>query len=85
MSIQLSQLKANPAKYFELAKTTDVIVTRHGKKLGRIVCDEKDEMTDKEKAFDELMHIMKTMPSIPDPTVYDPIKEERLRERGLLH
>ena len=37
MYIQLSELKTNPAKYFDLAKTCDIIVTRHGKRLGRII------------------------------------------------
>jgi prevent-host-death family protein len=82
--IQLSELKANPAKYFDLSKTTDVFVTRHGKRLGRIVCEEKAAKTAREIAFVEMMDLVRKTPSAPDDTVYDPIKEERLRERGLL-
>jgi len=80
----LSVLKENPAKYFELAKTVEVIVTRHGQRLGRIVCEEKAEKLEKLNAFDELMLLVRTSPSIPDNTVYDANKEERLRDRGLL-
>jgi prevent-host-death family protein len=83
MYIQLSELKTNPSKYFELSKTTDVIVTRHGRRLGRIVSEEKAKKTDREKAFVELMDLTK-LPSKPDDTVYNPIKEARLREKGLL-
>ena len=35
MNIALSVLKENPAKYFELAKANDIIVTRRGQRLGR--------------------------------------------------
>ncbi|GHU40493.1 hypothetical protein FACS1894111_01240 [Clostridia bacterium] len=84
MQIQVSELKANPVKYFDLARTIDVIVTRHGKNLGRIVCEEKAAKLDSVNAFDELMELVKTSPSEPNITIYDPVKEERLSERGLL-
>jgi hypothetical protein len=83
MYIQLSELKSNPAKYFDLSRTVDVIVTRHGQRLGRIVCEEKAAKNDRQKAI-EAFFDMSYPPSEPDDTVYDPIKEERLRERGLL-
>ncbi|GHU46743.1 hypothetical protein FACS1894120_4070 [Clostridia bacterium] len=83
MLIQLSELKANPAKYFDLARTIDVIVTRHGQRIGRIICEEKAAKTDKQKSI-EAFFDMEYPASNPDNTVYDPIKEERLRERGLL-
>ncbi|MCL2755303.1 MAG: hypothetical protein FWD35_06285 [Oscillospiraceae bacterium] len=84
MNIQVSELKANPVKYFDIAKTVDVIVTRHGQRLGRIVCEERAAKLEKLGAFDELMQCFKTMPSMPDNTVYDEHKETSLRERGLL-
>lgn len=84
MYIQLSELKTNPAKYFDLAKTCDIIVTRHGKRLGRIIPEEKAVEQERMNAFDELMQFVKTAPSVPDKTIYDEEKEERLRERGLL-
>jgi antitoxin (DNA-binding transcriptional repressor) of toxin-antitoxin stability system len=84
MRIQLSELKANPAKYFDLSKTVDITVTRHGKSLGRIICEEKAGKLDRMNAFDTLMELVKTSPSTPDNTVYDQIKEARLSERELL-
>ncbi|MDR3296345.1 MAG: type II toxin-antitoxin system Phd/YefM family antitoxin [Clostridiales Family XIII bacterium] len=84
MYVQLSELKTNPAKYFDLAKTFDVIVTRHGQRLGRVVCEEKAANAERANAFDELMALVKETPSEPDAAAYDPVKEERLCERGLL-
>jgi prevent-host-death family protein len=84
MYIQITELKANPSKYFDLSKAGDVIVTRHGKRLGRIVCEEKAAKSDRLNAYDELMQIVRTAKSVPDNTVYDADKEERLRARGVL-
>jgi hypothetical protein len=84
MYIKISELKANPSKYFDLSKTDDIIVTRHAQRLGRIVCEEKAAKSDRLNAYDELMQIVRTSPSVPDSTVYDADKEKRLRERGLL-
>ena len=84
MNIRISELKTNPVKYFDLAKTVDVTVTSHGQRLGRIICEEKAAKLEKLNAFDELTHCLKTMPSVPDRTVYDESKEANLRERGLL-
>ena len=84
MYIQLSELKSNPAKYFDLSKTAEVIVTRHGQRLGRIISEEKAAKLERLTAFDELMQLVKATPSTPDDTVYDTDKEQRLRDRGLL-
>ena len=84
MNVSLSALKENPAKYFELAKVVDVVVTRRGGRLGRIVCEEKALKSERAIAFIELMELTKTTRSEPDESIYDPIKEERLREKGLL-
>ena len=84
MYIQLSELKTNPAKYFDLAKTCEVIVTRHGQRLGRIVSEENAAKLERLNAFDELMEFVKTTPSVPDDTVYNAETEERLKKRGLL-
>ena len=84
MTIQLSELKSNPGKYFELAQKSDIIVTRRGKRLGRIVNEEKAAKSDDKQAFDELMRYMRETPSKPDDTVYNPIRQARLSEDGLL-
>jgi len=84
MDVQLSRLKENPAKYFAMSNTADIIVTRRGKRLGRIICEEKAARLERLNAFDELIHCAKTAKSVPDETVYDADKENRLREKGLL-
>lgn len=84
MYIQLSELKTNPAKYFDLAKTCEIIVTRHGQRIGRIVSEENATRLERLNAFDELMQFVKSAPSVPDNTVYNADTEERLKERGLL-
>ncbi|MDR2903103.1 MAG: hypothetical protein LBU77_01120 [Clostridiales bacterium] len=39
---------------------------------------EESSKEDRRDAFARLVSIMETMPSVPDDTVYNPIKEERL-------
>lgn len=41
---------------------------------------EKTAEQERLNAFDELMQFVKTTPSVPDSTVYDADKEERLKE-----
>jgi len=65
MNISLSALKENPAKYFELAKTDDVIVTRRGERLGRIVSEEKAANSDRQRAIEALIG------SVPFPSEYN--------------
>lgn len=84
MYIQLSELKTSPAKYFDIAKTCEVIVTRHGQRIGRIVSEENAARLERLNAFDELMEFVRTTPFAPDDTVYDADTEERLKKRGLL-
>jgi len=86
MQVRLSELKANPAKYFDLARVhgIDIVVTRHGRRLGRIVCEERAVQAERGRAFDELLELVDGTPSVPDSTVYDAVRETRLREKGLL-
>lgn len=87
MNISLSTLKENPAKYFELAKTTDVIVTRRGKRLGRIVSEEKAVKSEKQKAIEALIDSSPLPNEYSDPN-YDPgyelLREAAYKDRGLL-
>ena len=83
MNISLSILKANPAKYFEIANTTNVIVTRRGKAIGSI----SGEKSAKALAVEELIGSFKLPLEYDDPN-YDPdyeiLREEAYKERGLL-
>ncbi len=87
MYIQLSELKTNPVKYFDLAKTTEVIVTRHGQRIGRIISEEEAVKADRKRAVDALIGSVELPPAYDDPS-YDPhyeqLREAAYRERGLL-
>ena len=87
MEISLSLLKENPAKYFELAKLADVIVTRRGEPLGRIVSEEKAVRTEKQRAIEALLGSVPFPSEYNDPS-YDPdyelLREAAYRDRGLL-
>jgi len=87
MNISLSTLKENPAKYFDLAKTADVIVTRRGERIGRIVSEEKAARSDKQRAIEALIG------SVPFPSEYDDpnhdpdyelLREAAYKDRGML-
>ena len=87
MNVPLSTLKENPIKYFELAKTTDVIITRRGKRLGRIISEEKAAVSEKRRAIEALIGSAAFPPEYGDPS-YDPdyetLREAAYRDRGLL-
>ncbi|MDR0424085.1 MAG: type II toxin-antitoxin system Phd/YefM family antitoxin [Clostridiales Family XIII bacterium] len=87
MNISLSTLKENPAKYFEMAKTADVIVTRRGEPLGRIVSEEKAARSDRRRAIEALIGTVPLPPEYDDPD-YDPdyvlLREADYKDRGLL-
>jgi len=87
MDITLSALKENPAKYFELAKTSDVIVTKRGVRIGRIVSEEKAAKSDKQRAIEALIATIALPSEYNDPN-YDPdyeqLREAAYKDRGLL-
>ena len=87
MNISLSALKENPAKYFEIAKSADVIITRRGKRIGRIVSEEKAAKSDRQRAIEALIGSVKLPPEYDDPN-YDPnyelLREAAYKDRGLL-
>ena len=87
MYIKLSELKANPAKYFDFARTREVIVTRHGRRLGRIVCEEEAAKSDKKKAVDALIGSVVFPQEYDDPNYdpdYDKLREAAYKDRGML-
>jgi len=87
MNIPLSKLKENPAKYFELSKTADIIVTRRGNRLGRIICEEKAAKAEKQRAIESLIGSV-TFPKEYDDPNYDPdyslLREAAYKDKGLL-
>jgi prevent-host-death family protein len=87
MNVSLSALKENPAKYFHIAKTTDVIITRRGERLGRIISEEKAAKSDRQRAIDALIGSVMFPFEYDDPD-YDPdyrlLRESVYRDRGLM-
>ena len=87
MDVSLSVLKVNPAKYFELAKTADVIITRRGVRIGRIVSEERAARSDKQRAIEALIGSVPFPPEYND-TNHDPdyelLRESAYKDRGLL-
>ncbi|MDR0857888.1 MAG: type II toxin-antitoxin system Phd/YefM family antitoxin [Oscillospiraceae bacterium] len=93
MTVSIGTLKSNPAKFFELAASTEVIVTRRGKPLGRIISEkpitESAEQKRKREAFERLKEFAKMASPLPDEykdpnydPYYDLLKEEYFREKG---
>ena len=87
MNISLSELKENPTKFFELAKTSEIVVTRHGKRLGRIISEESAVKSDKKRAIEALIGSV-SFPSEYDDPFYDAdyelLREAAYKDRGLL-
>ena len=87
MEISLSALKENPALYFEIAKTTDVIVTKRNKRIGRIVSEDSALRTDRRRAIDTLIGSVEFPAEYDDPdydTSYGLIRDAAFKDKGLL-
>ena len=87
MNISLSEFKKNPAKYFNLAKTTDVIVTKRGERLGRIINEENAVRSSKQRAIEALIGSAVFPPEYNDPNYdpdYDLLRDSSYRDKGLL-
>ena len=87
MNVSLSALKENPAKYFELAKSTDVIITKRGERLGRIISEERAIRSNKQRAIESLIGSVIFPPEYNDPNHdpdYEHLRETAYKDRGLL-
>ncbi|MDR0286767.1 MAG: hypothetical protein LBI03_03535 [Clostridiales bacterium] len=81
MNVSLSVLKSNPAKYFELANTTNIIVTRRGKAIGSIV----GKQSAKALAVEALIESVDFPSEYDDPSFdpdYELARESDYRARG---
>ena len=87
MDVQLSELKTNPAKYFDLSKMGDIIVLRRGKRIGRIVSEEKAAKLEKRRAIEALIGSVRFPAEYDDPDYdpdYDLLREAAYKDKGLL-
>ena len=83
MNISLSALKTNPAKYFDLANTTRIIVTRRGKVIGSIT----GKQSAKALAVEALIGTADFPSEYEDPNFdpdYELAREADYRARGLI-
>ena len=87
MNVSLSVFKENPATYFELAKTDDVIIMRRGVRIGRIISEEQAAAAEKKRAIEDLIGSVPFPKEYDDPN-YDPdykrLREAAYKDRGLL-
>jgi hypothetical protein len=67
MNVPLSALKTNPAKYFDMADTTHIIITKRGKAIGSI----KGKVSAKTLTVESLIGSADFPPEYDDPD-YDP-------------
>jgi hypothetical protein len=83
MNVPLSVLKTNPAKYFDLANTTNIIVTRRGKAIGSIA----GKKSAKVLAVEALIGSADFPSEYDDPNFdpdYELAREADYRARGLI-
>lgn len=83
MTVPLSVLKTNPAKYFDLANKTNIIVTRRGKAIGSIAGKQSAKML----AVEALIGTADFPPEYDDPDFdpnYELAREADYKARGLI-
>ena len=71
--ISVSELKTNAGKYVTMAKDQDILITKNGKVVAKLVTAK----VDKREAFKHFMSLFPENGLDLDP---DKIREERLRE-----
>jgi hypothetical protein len=83
MNVSISLLKTNPAKYFDLANATNVIVTCRGKAIGSIVGAKSAKLLAVEALIGSA-----DFPSEYDDPAFDPdyelAREADYKARGLI-
>ncbi|MCL2698735.1 MAG: type II toxin-antitoxin system Phd/YefM family antitoxin [Defluviitaleaceae bacterium] len=83
MNVPLSALKTKPAKYFDLANTTNIIITRRGKAIGSIV----GKRSAKILAIESLIGSADFPSEYEDPNFdpnYESAREADYKARGLI-
>jgi len=83
MNVSLSALKANPARYFDLANTTSIIITRRGKAIGSIA----GKRSAKALAVEALIGTADFPSEYEDPNFdpdYELAREAYYRAKGLI-
>jgi len=77
MQIALTELKVNVGKYVELAETQDVIITKYGSPVARIIRFDKEPWYMK-KMPETITSVEQLFGTLPGDVNLDDIKNERL-------
>jgi prevent-host-death family protein len=77
MQVALSELKVNVGKYVDLSETEDVIITKYGKPIAKIICFAKDPWY-KKTIPDKITSIEQLFGTLPNDVDLDDVKTERL-------
>ena len=79
MQIALSDLKVNVGKYVDLAEDQDVIITKYGKPIAKIIRFDKDPWYTK-KMPEKITSIEQLFGTLPSDIDLDDVKAGRLSE-----
>lgn len=77
MQIALSELKINVGKYVDLAETEDVIISKYGKPVAKIIRYDKEPWYMK-KMPEQIMSVEQLFGTLPADIDLDDVKTERL-------
>ena len=77
MEIALSDLKVNVGKYVDLAEKQDVVVTKYGKPVAKIIPFDKEPWYSK-KIPENITSVEQLFGTLPSEVSLDEVKERRL-------
>ena len=82
MIVTSTDLKTNLGKYLDLLDKEDIIITRNGRKIGKITKEEDDKLADMRSLFGLLAGT--ELSNMSDAEIRDAIHEERGRRHGCI-
>ena len=75
MYVSSTELKTNLGKYLDLLSTEDIIITRNGRKIAKLVKEEDDTLSEVRSLFGILAST--ELSRMTDDEIKDVIREER--------
>jgi len=79
MVVTATDLKTNLGKYLDLLDTEDIIVTRNGRKVARLIRDEEDVLAEVQSLYGILSVSDDSVSDEPGEGDKNDVKEERVR------
>ena len=77
MQVALSDLKVNVGKYVSLAETEDIIITKYGKLVAKIICYDKEPWYMKQIP-EKITSVEQLFGTLPNDIDLDDVRTERL-------